>query len=121
MLIDNGRKAYKALQFKKMTFSEFFCQWWNRKKWSATIEKAHTMGLGQKLTGGNPYQNGGLVIVEKGGGTILNYKQKNIAEFIDNEDILKALGIEVEEVPHVVVPARELKALELLKMKYSNL
>ena len=120
MLIDNGRKAYKALQFREMSFSELFCQWWNRKKWSKTIEKAHKMGLQQDRTG-NPYQNGGLVIVEKGGGTMLNYKQKNIAEFIDNEDILKALGIEVEEVPHVVVPARELQALESLKMKYSNL
>ena len=39
----------------------------------------------------------------------------------DNEDIIKALGIEVEEVPHVVVPARELQALESLKMRVANL
>ena len=103
-----------------MSFSEIFCQWWNKSKWSATIEKAHKMGLKQERTG-NPYQNGGLVIVDRGGETMLNYKQKYIAEFIDNEDILKALGIEVDEVPHVVVPARELQALESLKMKVANL
>ena len=120
VFIDNGRKAYKALQYDEMSFSEIFCQWWNKRKWSATIEKAHKMGLKQDRTG-NPYQNGGLVIVDRGGETILNYKQKYIAEFLDNEDILKALGIEVDEVPHVVVPARELQALESMKMRAANL
>ena len=59
--------------------------------------------------------------MDRGGETILNYRQKYVAEFLDNEDIIKALGIEVEEVPHVVVPARELQALESLKMRAANL
>ena len=34
-----------------------FCQWWNKRKWSATVEKAHKMGLKQDFRG-NPYQAG---------------------------------------------------------------
>ena len=113
-------EVYKELQYDEMSFLEILRQWWNKSKWSATVEKAHKLGLKQNFKG-NPYQNGGLVIVDKGGEIIFNYKQKYIAEFIDNEDILKALGIEVEEVPHVVVSARELQALESLKMRVANL
>ena len=55
VFIDNGRKAYKALQYNEMSFSEIFCQWWNKRKWSATVEKAHKLGLKQNFRG-NPYQ-----------------------------------------------------------------
>ena len=74
VFVDNGRKAYKTLQYNEMSFSEIFCQWWNRSKWRGTIEKAHKMGLQQNFKG-NPQQNGGLVIVEKGGEIVFYYKQ----------------------------------------------
>ena len=92
VFIDTRRKWYKELQFNEMSCWELFRQWWRRGKWSATIEKAHKMGLGQNFKG-NPYQNGGLVIVDRGGEIIFNYKQKYIAEFIDNEDILKGTSL----------------------------
>ena len=38
---------------------------------------------------GDGYQNGGLIIVEKGGKLLYSYRQENPADHPSNEDILK--------------------------------
>ena len=43
---------------------------------------------------GNALQNGGLLIVKKGGQEVLlSYRQENPADHVENSEVLKALGI----------------------------
>ena len=42
---------------------------------------------------GDAMQNGGTIIVEKGGKLLLKYVQENPAEHIELTDVLKALNI----------------------------
>jgi hypothetical protein len=43
---------------------------------------------------GDGYQNGGTLIITKGGENVLmDYRQENAADHVSNEEILKALGI----------------------------
>ena len=58
---------------------------------------AKSLGLGGNLDG-DKYQNGGCLVVEKGGGEmpLLHYIQQGAPDHVDNPDVLKALGIEGE-------------------------
>ena len=53
------------------------------------FSQAKALGLGGDLKG-DGYQNGGALVVEKGGEkTLLQYVQKSAPEHASNEDILK--------------------------------
>ena len=43
---------------------------------------------------GDGFQNGGTIIVEKGGKLLYEYKQLDASEQVSAEQILKALGLE---------------------------
>ena len=50
---------------------------------------------------GDGYQLGGALVVEKGGTeTLLCYVQKEAPDHISNEEVVKALGIDLDPVPH---------------------
>lgn len=54
--------------------------------------KAKKLNLGGNLSG-DGYQNGGTLIVEKGGSkTLLAYVQKEAPDHVKNEDILKVIN-----------------------------
>ena len=50
--------------------------------------QAKALGLGGDLKG-DGYQNGGALVVEKGGETLFQYVQKSAPEHASNEEILK--------------------------------
>jgi prostamide/prostaglandin F2alpha synthase len=43
---------------------------------------------------GDAFQNGGALIVDKGGKSLFEYRQEDAAEQITAEQILKSLGLE---------------------------
>lgn len=43
---------------------------------------------------GDGFQNGGTLVVDKGGKVLLCFKQENAPDHVDNTDVLKALGLE---------------------------
>ncbi|XP_067658998.1 prostamide/prostaglandin F synthase-like [Haliotis asinina] len=43
---------------------------------------------------GDGMQNGGTLVVAKGGKVLLNFKQENPADHVDPNEVLKVLGIE---------------------------
>jgi prostamide/prostaglandin F2alpha synthase len=48
---------------------------------------------------GDGYQNGGTMIITKGGEKVLlDYRQENAADHVDPDEILKALGISPDEL-----------------------
>nr|KAG5706427.1 hypothetical protein BaRGS_032820 [Batillaria attramentaria] len=59
------------------------------------MAKAEKVGGDMK---GDGMQNGGTLVVEKGGKTLLSFKQENPADHVDPAEVLKALGIN-EPVP----------------------
>ena len=46
------------------------------------------MGVGGDLKG-DGFQNGGLIVVERGGKVLYSFVQQNVADHASNEDILK--------------------------------
>ena len=46
---------------------------------------------------GDGFQNGGALIVNKGGQTLYEYRQEDAADHISKEEILKALNINQEQ------------------------
>ena len=52
------------------------------------LEQAKERGVGGDLKG-DGFQNGGLVVVEKGGKVLYSFVQENVADHAENEDILK--------------------------------
>ena len=63
----------------------------------AAQQKAKELSLGGNLDG-DKYQNGGCLVVEKGGGEepLLHYIQQGAPDHVNNVDVLKALGITAE-------------------------
>jgi len=60
----------------------------------AAQARIKSMGLGGNMEG-EKYQNGGALIVEKGGQKqLLHYVQQSAPDHVSNEEVLKALGIE---------------------------
>jgi len=47
---------------------------------------------------GDGFQNGGLLVVEKGGKVLYTFIQENPADHASNEDVLKALNLSLDGV-----------------------
>jgi prostamide/prostaglandin F2alpha synthase len=63
------------------------------RKWIRAIRKA----LSMKITGdvrGDGFQNGGALVVDRGGNLLFEYVQEDATEHISTEDILKALKLD---------------------------
>ena len=100
LYIDDKRETYKALGFKKLSWLDLFPAVLGSKA-RAAANRAKELDLGGNMTTGDGFQNGGALIVEKGGtNTLLTYVQKDAPDHVSNEEVLKALGIQEENVPH---------------------
>ncbi|XP_025083721.1 prostamide/prostaglandin F synthase-like [Pomacea canaliculata] len=64
------------------------------------FSKAKVEKVGGDLKG-DGMQNGGTLVIEKGGKVLLSFKQDNPADHVNPADVLKALGID-ESVPNAV-------------------
>ena len=94
--IDEGKKTYAALDFQTMSFLQLFPAILSAAA-RAAQGRAKALGLGGN-TAGDKYQNGGCLVVEKGGGDkpLLHYIQQGAPDHVPNADVLKALNIKGE-------------------------
>ena len=87
--IDEGKKSYAALNFKRITFLQLFPAILSAAA-RAARSRAKTLGLGGNNYG-DGWQNGGCLVVEKGGGEkpLLFYIQETAPAIVSNRSILK--------------------------------
>jgi len=92
LYVDNNKESYKQLGFKKISLLSMVPALVS-KKWRDANAKAKAANLGGNLAG-DGYQNGGVMVVGKGGTpTIFTYVQEDAADHANNDDIIAALGI----------------------------
>ena len=94
IFLDGGKQSYNALGFKSMSFLEGVSA-----LLSAVTRAAKTTARGLGLTSdkvGDMYQNGGCLVVEKGGGNspLLHFVQKGPADRVSTIEVLNVLGID---------------------------
>lgn len=91
LYVDSEKEAYNALQLP--TFS-----WWDlakyviSAKWRTKYSEIKERGLTNDMKG-DGFQNGGAMIVDKGGKLLYEYRQEDASEQISSEEIFKALNI----------------------------
>ena len=104
LYIDMEKKSYQDLGFNRFGFLGLFSAVLSSAA-RAAQSRAKALGLGGDMKG-DGYQNGGALVVEKGGvgQPLLIYVQKEAPDHVSNADILKALGIQVNEVPTAEKP-----------------
>jgi prostamide/prostaglandin F2alpha synthase len=89
--VDNDMQCYKALDYKR--FSIFSLM---KKLLSETFRSRKAKADGMGITGdmkGDGFQNGGALIVAKGGKQLFEYIQEDASIQITEEQILKTLKL----------------------------
>jgi prostamide/prostaglandin F2alpha synthase len=91
LYIDEKKKSFQDLGFKRFSLLSL-----PRYLLSKIARDATSKGKERNLGGdlkGDAFQNGGLLVVEKGGKVLYSFIQENPADHAQNEDILKALKL----------------------------
>jgi len=95
LYLDTKQEQYKALGFKKYNY----CNIWFDMFTKLTRSVAQK-GRENKIEGnfkGNGFQSGGTLVVEKGGtNVIVSHKMQALADHLENDKILEALGIRAD-------------------------
>ena len=98
MYIDQKRKTYENLNYKRFNFFNIFLALLSAAS-RAAISESNSRGIKGNLTVGDGLQNGGLLVIDKGGAKVLlNHREENPGDHAANETILQSLGIK-ELVP----------------------
>jgi len=92
LYIDTKKETYKLLGFKRLNFFSIFPAIFSKVA-RAAYSKAKADQVGGDMKG-DGMQTGGTMVIEKGGKTLLSFKQDGPADHVDPADVLKALGIE---------------------------
>ena len=87
--IDEGKKSYAALNFKRISFFQLLPAILSAAA-RAARSRAKALGLGGN-THGDGWQNGGCLVVEKGGGEkpLLFYVQETAPAIVSNHTIFQ--------------------------------
>ena len=87
--IDEGKKSYAALNFKRISFFQLFPAIFSAAA-RAARSRAKALGLGGN-NHGDGWQNGGCLVVEKGGGEkpLLFYVQETAPAIVSNRSIFQ--------------------------------
>ncbi|XP_067945952.1 prostamide/prostaglandin F synthase-like [Watersipora subatra] len=93
LYIDTKKQCYKDMGYKRMSFFATIGQLFTKEARNSYSESGK---LGGDLKG-DGYQNGGTIVVEKGGKLLLSYVQENVAGHVELTDVLKALNITAVE------------------------
>ncbi|XP_052819834.1 prostamide/prostaglandin F synthase-like [Mya arenaria] len=89
------KEAYKALGFKRLNIFNLWPSIFGKKSREMNSE-AKKNDVGGNMAG-DGMQNGGVLIVEKGGKLLLSFKQENASDHVENSEVLKALGLSAED------------------------
>ncbi|XP_060590204.1 prostamide/prostaglandin F synthase-like [Ruditapes philippinarum] len=94
LYIDTKKEAYKALGFRRLNIFSVFPSIFGKKarEFNERVKKEKISG---NMTG-DGMQNGGTLIVGQGGKLLLSFRQENAPDHVENEDVLKALGLPVD-------------------------
>lgn len=91
LYVDTEKECYNALQYKTFT-------WWDllkyivSSKWISAAGQVKSSGVGGDMKG-DGFQNGGAMVIDKGGKLLYEYRQEDASEQILPEEILTALNI----------------------------
>lgn len=100
LYIDQDKKAFKSLNFKRLNILNL-AKYMISSKARQIMDKGKKMAVGGNVSG-DGWQNGGLMVVEaKGSDILFDFKQENPADHAENSDILQALGLQGEAVANV--------------------
>ena len=95
--VDEGKKTYRDLGYKRFTFLSIWAALLSRVTRAAVSESKR-----QNISGnfsGDGLQNGGVLIVDKGGNKVLlNHHEENPGDHVSNDTVLQSLGI-TEVIP----------------------
>jgi len=92
LYIDDGRKSYDDLGFMRYGYLSLAASLFSKKIVENGKKAVMELNVGGNLLG-NGFQNGGVLVVEKGGKTLHHYVQDGPADHEDNTTIMNALGI----------------------------
>lgn len=92
LFIDSGKDCYKKLGFRRMNVLTAIGSLFG-KKTRETSSKAKEENVGGNFAG-DGFQNGGSLVIEKGGKAVLTFRQEGPGDHVDPNDVLKALGLE---------------------------
>ena len=92
VFVDEGKKSYRDLGYKRFTFLSIWIALLSRVTRLA-ISESRRLNISGNLSG-DGLQNGGVLIVDKGGSKILlNHREENPGDNVANEVVLQSLGI----------------------------
>jgi len=94
LYIDEDKKTFKDLKFNRFSIFSLPGLLLSRVA-RAAMALGKQRGVGGDMRG-DGYQNGGLLVVEKGGKVLYSFIQENPADHAQNEDVLKALNLSPE-------------------------
>jgi len=92
LYIDVGKKSYGDLGFMRYGYFSLAASLFSKKIVENGKKAVMELNVGGNLLG-DGFQNGGVLVVDKGGKTLHLYVQDGPADHEDNTNILNALGI----------------------------
>jgi len=96
LFVDQKKESFQKLEFKKLSFLSMIPALISR-KWREAKARADAANLGGNMAG-DGYQNGGCLVVGRGGTpTMYSFRQEDAADHPNNSEILEALGIQATE------------------------
>ncbi|XP_074655307.1 prostamide/prostaglandin F synthase-like [Tubulanus polymorphus] len=96
LYIDTKKECYKKMGFKRFNFFNVFPA-----VFSKNARDSANQAKEQNISGnfkGDGMQNGGTLVVKKGGELLLRWNQENPADHVPLQDVLNALNIK-ESIP----------------------
>ncbi|GIY80552.1 hypothetical protein CDAR_424761 [Caerostris darwini] len=93
LFVDVERKCYQDLQYKRFGILNLIVALFSKSSRDA-ISASRAANVGGDLKG-DYYQVGGTLVIKKGGEEVLlSHKQHELADHVDNKEVLKCLGIQ---------------------------
>lgn len=97
MYVDEGKKSYRDLGYRRFNLFSIWTALISRIS-RAAISESRRQNISGNLSG-NGLQNGGLLIVDRGGSKVLlNHREETPGDHVANDSIVQSLGI-TEVVP----------------------
>ncbi|GFO21958.1 hypothetical protein PoB_004846300 [Plakobranchus ocellatus] len=92
LYIDLKKECYKKMGFRRLNVFTLFPSLFG-KKTRDVLSESKEKGIDGNFAG-DGWQNGGALVVNKGGRALLQFRQESPGDHVDPNDVLKALGIE---------------------------
>jgi len=102
LFLDPSKDTYKALGYKRLNYFNILTSFFSKASRDA-YNKSRSENIGGNFKG-DSLQNGGTLVIKKGGEVLLSYKAENPADHVGAQEVLNALGI-TDPIPEVTPAA----------------